>query len=149
MSAVSLIKNLLIQSSLLSCQGNKSPAYISVGFINPGSPMDPLPYKTRPSRRRSDNTRLGRPRYTVTGQDHDPVPVQHLRPGDLVEAPTRRHGRGGTAVRLRPPFSDREYARTSARCSFSTYTLSFSMTCKAIPSTIKGMRSLLPGGSKD
>ena len=51
-----------------------------VGFINPGSPMDPLPYKTRLSRRRNDSTRLDRPRYTITGQDHDPIPDRHLQP---------------------------------------------------------------------
>ena len=69
-----------------------------VEFINPRSSMNLFPYKTRPSRRRSDSTRLGRTRYTVTGQDHDPVPDWHLRPGDLVGAPTEKAGRGGTVV---------------------------------------------------
>ena len=94
-----------------------------VGFINPMSPMDPFLYKTRPSRRCSDSTRLGRPRYTMTGQDHDPVLDRHLRPGDPIGGATGRPGRGGTAVRLRPTFSDREYARTSARYSFPTDTV--------------------------
>ena len=80
-----------------------------VGFINPGSPMDLLPYKTRPSRQRSDSTCLCQPRYTIIGQDHDLVPNQQLRPGDLVRAPIGRPGCGGTVVRLRPPFSDRGY----------------------------------------
>ena len=97
------------------------PRYtLLVGFINPGSPMDPLPYKTRPSSRRIDSTRLGWPRYTMTGQDHDPVPDRHLRPGDLIGGAIGRPGRGGTAVRFRPTFSDREYVRTSTRCSFVT-----------------------------
>ena len=94
-----------------------------VGFIDPRSQIDPLPYKIRPNRRRSDNTCLGRPRYTMTGQDHDPVPDRHLRPGDLIGGATERPSCGGTVVRLRPPFSDREYARTSARCSFPTDTV--------------------------
>ena len=61
-------------TSQKSQRGSGAP----VGFINLGSPMDPLPYKTRPSRRRNDSTRLGRPRYTITGQDHDPVPNRYL-----------------------------------------------------------------------
>ena len=69
-----------------------------VEFINPGSPMNPLSYKTRPSRRCSDSTCLGRTRYIVTGQDHDPIPDWHLRPGDLVGAPTEKAARGGTVV---------------------------------------------------
>ena len=81
----------------------------TVGFINPGSSMDPLPCNFWPSRRRSDSARLGRPRYTMTGRDHDPVPDQHLRPRDLVGAPTGRSGHGGTAVQLRPRSSDRGY----------------------------------------
>ena len=81
-----------------------------IGFINSGSPMDPLPCNTWPSRRRSDSACLGRPRYTMIGQDLDPVPDRHLRPGDLVRAPTGRPGRGGTAVRLRPCSSDQGYA---------------------------------------
>ena len=71
--------------------------------------MDPLPCNTWLSRRRSDSARLGRPRYTMTGRNHDPVPNRHLRPGDLVGAPTGRAGRDGTAVRLRPRSSDRGY----------------------------------------
>ena len=85
--------------------------------------MDPLPYNTWPSRRYSDNTCLGRPRYTMTGRDHDPVPDRHLWPGDLIGGATGRPGRGRTVVRLRPPFSDREYDRTSTRCSFLTDTV--------------------------
>ena len=94
-----------------------------VGFINPGSPMDPLPCKTRPNRRRSDSTCLAWRRYIMIGQDHDLVLDRHLRSGDLIDGATGRPGRGGTAVRLRPPFSDREYDRTSARCSFPTDTV--------------------------
>ena len=52
--------------------------------------MDLLAYKTRPSRWCSDSMHLGRPRYTMTGQDHDSVPDRHLRPGDLVGAPIGR-----------------------------------------------------------
>ena len=82
---------------------------ICVGFINLGSPMDPLSCNTWPSRQRSNNACLARPRYTMTSRDHDPVPDRHLWPGDLVGAPTGRPGRGGTVVRLRPHFSDRGY----------------------------------------
>ena len=51
-----------------------------IGFINPGSLMDPLPDKTRPSRRHSDNSRMGQPRYIMTGRDHDPVPDRKAWP---------------------------------------------------------------------
>ena len=87
-----------------------------VGFINPESPMDPLSYKTRPSRRRNDNTRLDRPRYTITGQDHTPVPDRHLRPGP--------HPTSGSRAPPRPtPFLRSRIRRTSTHCSFTTDTV--------------------------
>ena len=56
--------------------------------------MGSLFRNTRPSRRRSNNARLGRPRYTMTGRDHDPAADPRSRPGGLVSAPTRRPGQG-------------------------------------------------------
>ena len=56
----------------------------------------------------------------MTGRDHDPVPDRHLRPGDLIGGATERPGRGGTVVRLRPPFFDREYGPLLAPLSRPT-----------------------------
>ena len=71
--------------------------------------MDPFPCKTRPDRRCSDNTRMGRPRYIMTGQDNDLVPDRKAWPRwDRSPTPT--------------PFLRPRIHRTSARCSFLTDT---------------------------
>ena len=81
-----------------------------VGFINPGSPMDPLPCKTRPSRRRSDNAGLGRPRYIMIGRDNDLVPDRKAWPRwDRSPTPT--------------PFLRSRICQTFARFSFPTDTV--------------------------
>ena len=118
---------------------------LNVGFINPGSPVDLLPYKTRPSRRRNDSTRLGRPRCTITGQDHNPVPDRHLRPGprptsgagpaspdlwDVGSASPDPLDMGSASPTSRSrapprptPFLRSRIRRTSTHCSFTTDTV--------------------------
>ena len=63
-----------VNSPFMTSQKSKRGSGAPVGFINLGSPMDPLPCKTRPSRRRRDNMRLGWPRYIMIGWDNNLVP---------------------------------------------------------------------------
>jgi len=65
-----------INSPFMTSQKSQKGSVASVGFINLGSPMDPLPYKKlNPVDGIANNACLsGWPRYIMTGQGNDPVP---------------------------------------------------------------------------